>query len=70
MSDQERAVLGIKTMPCELAQSLENLEANERLKQILSDSMVSTYLTVKRSELKIVQQMTPEESRAWFISKY
>lgn len=32
--------------------------------------MVSTYLTVKRSELKIVQHMTPEESRAWFISKY
>ncbi|KAL2705845.1 hypothetical protein AAEP93_001095 [Penicillium crustosum] len=70
MSDQERATLGIKTMPCELAQSLENLEANERLKQILSDSLVSTYLTVKRSELKVLQQMTPEDSRAWFISKY
>jgi glutamine synthetase len=70
MSDQERAALGIKTMPCELAQSLKHLEENEQLKQILSDSLVSTYLTVKRSEIKVVQQMTPEERRAWFVSKY
>lgn len=70
MSDQERAALGIKAMPCELTESLENLEANERLKQILSDSLVSTYLSVKRSERKVMQEMSPEESRAWFISKY
>ncbi|KAJ6181202.1 hypothetical protein N7519_011663 [Penicillium mononematosum] len=70
MSDQKRAALGIKTMPCELAQSLTNLEANDHLKQILGDSLVSTYLTVKRSELKVLQQMTPEERRAWFVSKY
>ncbi|CAG8200523.1 unnamed protein product [Penicillium nalgiovense] len=70
MSDQERAALGIKTMPSDLAQSLKNLEANGHLKQILSDSLVSTYVTVKRSEIKVVQQMTPEERRAWFISKY
>ncbi|KAL4913682.1 hypothetical protein BDW62DRAFT_205349 [Aspergillus aurantiobrunneus] len=71
MSDPERAALGIKSkMPGDLAESLQNLEANEVLKQILGDALVSTYLTVKRCELKVVQQMTPEEERTWFISRY
>ncbi|KAE8330407.1 FluG family protein [Aspergillus sergii] len=71
MSAEERAALGIKTkMPCELAESLKNLEADGNLKKILSDAMVSTYLTVKRCEMKVVEKMTPEERRTWFISKY
>ncbi|KAJ5087830.1 hypothetical protein N7456_011446 [Penicillium angulare] len=71
MSDKERAVLGIKSkMPSELTESLKNLEANGRLKKTLGDTLVSTYLTVKRGELKIVQQMTPEEERSWFISRF
>lgn len=71
MSEQERAARGIKTkMPCELAESLKNLEENEHLKQILSDTLASTYLTVKRCEMKVMQKMTPEEQRVWFISRY
>lgn len=71
MSDQEREVLGIKAkVPCGLTESLDNLEANERLTQALGSSLVSTYLNIKRCELKAVQRMTPEEQRAWFISQY
>ncbi|OQD74850.1 hypothetical protein PENDEC_c009G04266 [Penicillium decumbens] len=71
ISDEERAVLRIKTkMPSELTESLKNLEENQRLNKILGDSMVSTYLTVKRCELRLVQKMTPEEKRAWFVSRY
>lgn len=71
MSEQERDALGIKDkMPGGLTESLECLEGNERLRDILSDALVSTYLTVKRCELEVVKQMTPEEQRAWFISTY
>lgn len=71
MSDQERAALGIEAkVPTGLAESLENLETNERLRLALGDSLVSTYLAVKRGELKVVQRKTPEEQRAWFISRY
>ncbi|KAI9045987.1 FluG family protein [Aspergillus affinis] len=71
MSDEELAALGIKNkMPSGLMGSIESLEANEDLKTILGDAIVSTYLTVKRCELKVVQQMTSEEKRAWFISRF
>ncbi|KAE8368073.1 FluG family protein [Aspergillus caelatus] len=71
MSDEERSALGINTkMPGDLAESLKSLEANEGLRQILSETLVSTYLAVKRCEVNVVQKMTPEEQRTWFISRY
>ncbi|PLB50337.1 FluG family protein [Aspergillus steynii IBT 23096] len=71
MSEQERAELGITTkMPAGLVESLECLEADEGLREVLGDALVSTYLAVKRGEMKVVQQMGPEEQRVWFISRY
>lgn len=71
MSDQEKAALGITAkMPCNLAESLRNLEADEKLRHILGDTLVSTYLAVKTGEMKVVQQMTAEEKRSWFVSRY
>ncbi|PWY75295.1 FluG family protein [Aspergillus sclerotioniger CBS 115572] len=71
MSGQEREALGIKAkMPGELAESLKYLEADEGLKSILGDALVSTYLDVKTCEMKVVRQMTSEEKRTWFITKY
>lgn len=71
MSVEEREALGVKDkMPAGLAESLEYLEANERLRGVLGDALVSTYLAVKRSELDVVQKMSPEEQRAWFVSTY
>lgn len=71
ISDEERAALNITTkMPVALTESLANLEGNGRLREILGDSMVSKYLAIKRDELKLVQKMTPEEKRAWFVSRY
>lgn len=71
MSEQERASLGITTkMPSKLEESINNLEANESFRQLLGDTLVSRYLNVKRCEMKILRQMTPEEEHAWFISRY
>lgn len=71
MSDKERAALGVTTkMPSDLKESLKSLEGDKRLTQVLSDTMVSTYLTVKKCELQVVHQMTSEEQRVWFISRY
>ncbi|KAJ5525120.1 FluG family protein [Penicillium frequentans] len=71
MSSQERTALGVKNkMPFELIESLKNLEADNSLKQILGDNLVSTYLSVKRCELEVLQKMTPEEKRVWFISRF
>ncbi|KAJ5913692.1 FluG family protein [Penicillium tannophilum] len=71
MCPEERTALGVKIkMPCKLIESLDSLEADKSLKQILGDNLVSTYLSVKRCELEVLQQMTPEEKRVWFISRF
>lgn len=67
----ERAALGIHDMmPKSLQESLGALEENAVLRKYLGDTMLSTYLAVKRGELKEMEAVTPVEVRNWLISKF
>lgn len=71
ISECERAALGIHTMmPKTLEESLGALEMNVVLRRYLGDSMVSTYLAVKRGELLKMKAMTPLQVQNWLISNY
>lgn len=71
MSEHERQAMGIKEkIPQTLEGSLATLEGNEVLRDLLGDSMVSTYIAVKRGEMKELNAMTPTDRRNWLISNF
>ncbi len=70
LSEAERARLGIRRLPTSLNEALEELAANPRAKDWLGDTLMEAYLTHKRSELKVVQDLSPEERVARYAKAY
>ena len=50
LSEADRKRYGIKPLPSNLAEALDNLEKDEYLREMLGSVLASAYLTVKRSE--------------------
>ena len=68
---KEREELGITNQfPKSISEALGYLEADEQLREILSDQTVETYLTVKQAEREMLQKMEPAERRNWLIERY
>lgn len=71
MSDDARAELGIsRRIPRSLTESLEYAEKDQSFLRYMGESMVMTYLAIKKDESKVFQAMADDEVRTWFISKY
>ncbi|GKZ84498.1 hypothetical protein AnigIFM56816_009831 [Aspergillus niger] len=71
LAESERLALGIHMMlPRNLRESLSSLEQDGVLHRYMGESMVSTYLAVKRCEMETIQEWGLEDARAWFISRY
>lgn len=63
MDAEQRRGLGITTsIPKELEQSLAALESDRALQGILGESLVQSYVDVKRAESKMLLAM-PEDAR-------
>ena len=71
LTSQARKELGItEQFPKSIGEALSSLEADEQLHHILSKSVVETYLTVKRAESEMLQEMEPTKRRSWLIERY
>ena len=71
LSANEREELGIREQfPKSIEEALRYLEADEQLGEILSRSVVETYLTVKRAESEMLQKMEPAKKRSFLIERY
>ena len=71
ISAKERKDLGIKEQfPKSIREALINLEQDKALQQILGRAFVDTYLTVKRTESKMLEKMDPDKRRNWLIERY
>ena len=71
ITTKEREELGIsEKFPKSISEALSCLEADEQLRHILSEAVVSTYLTVKRAESEMLQKMEAEKRRNWLIERY
>ena len=71
ITTKEREELGIgEKFPKSISEALSCLEADEQLRHILSEAVVSTYLTVKRTESEMLQKMEAEKRRNWLIERY
>ncbi|KAL4739353.1 hypothetical protein BDV11DRAFT_215277 [Aspergillus similis] len=71
LSADQRAVLGIQTqIPTSLQESLSALEQSAPMRQYLGDSIVSTYLAVKKGELEELCNRTADQTHDWIISRF
>lgn len=71
LSAEEKAALGILTMmPKSIDESLESLAKNTVLPQYMGPAMISTYIDVKRGELRELRAMAQDEAHRWLISQY
>lgn len=71
LSAEEKEALGIrKAMPKSIDESLDALTKNTVLPKYMGEIMVSTYIGVKKGELRELRAMTPAEARKWLISHY
>ena len=71
LTAEEREELGIREkFPKSISEALSYLEADEQLRHILSETVVNTYLTVKRAESEMLQKMEADKRRNWLIERY
>lgn len=67
----KRKDLGItEQFPKSISEALSCLEADEELRCVLGESVVGTYLTVKRAESEMLQEMDMVKRRNWLIERY
>ncbi|KAJ5576139.1 FluG family protein [Penicillium sp. DV-2018c] len=72
LSVEEREALGVNAMlPTTLDRSLEALEADGQMHEILGSSIVSSYLSLKRGETSFLRAMESDhQRRVWLIARY
>lgn len=71
LSPAQRADLGITTpLPNSITQSLDSLEADYDLHDLLSADLVRNYTVVKRAESARLLAMSEEERWLWLIERY
>lgn len=71
LTAKEREEFGITSQfPKSISEALSYLEADQQLRNILSDPLVETYLAVKRAEREMLQKMEPAKRRNWLIERY
>ncbi|CAG8200914.1 unnamed protein product [Penicillium nalgiovense] len=71
LTPSQRTTMGITTpLPKSIAQSLEALEKDESLRDMLVHDLISSYLTVKRAESAPLLSMSEEERRLWHLERY
>lgn len=71
LSEAERKDLGITTkLPNTLVKSLEALESNKTLQNLLGPNLVNNYIMVKRAESKKLNAMDEKARRKWLVERY
>ncbi|OJK01463.1 hypothetical protein ASPACDRAFT_1854838 [Aspergillus aculeatus ATCC 16872] len=71
LDEAGRQSYGINTqLPKSLSQSLDHLEADTALQDVLGATLVENYLLVKRAEKKKLDSMDEDTRRQWLLERY
>ena len=70
LTEAERAAVGIVPLPGTLTAALAAFENDEAARSWLSPTMLTSYLAVKRAEIDIAQDATPDEVCAMYSLAY
>ncbi|KAJ5933952.1 FluG family protein [Penicillium verhagenii] len=68
--DQRLAVSTKEMMPGTLAECLAVLDRNAVLPSIPGNPMLSTYIAVKKGEMKVMKSTTGSEAKGWWNFKF
>jgi len=67
----EKQELGITNkLPTSLEQAVEALEHDVKLEQALSPGLVKHYISMKKAEQEMLNDMPEAERRVWLIERY
>ncbi len=61
LTAEELAQLGVSRLPQSLAESVSALEASEELQTAMGDPLFETYLAVRRAEIELFADVSPED---------
>lgn len=71
LSEVERKQLGIsQRLPTSIAEALDHLQKDRRLRKILGSAVIDNYLVVKKTETEKFAAMDPDKRRNWLIERY
>ncbi len=70
LSEEERDERGLERLPQSLEQALALFEASERIRHWMGEEFRDAYLTNKRSEIKLVGHLEPDEQIARYVETY
>ncbi|EPS40187.1 hypothetical protein H072_5962 [Dactylellina haptotyla CBS 200.50] len=71
MDHEERSALGVDIkLPNTLDASLTALEADQEVVTYLTNKLVSSYVTVKRTEMGYLRTLSDDKRRQWLMSRY
>ncbi len=70
MSDAEKGARGLERLPQSLPEALAALEANERARRWLGEDFLEAYLTHKRSEIRLLENLSATEQIARYVAAY
>ena len=61
LSEAERAALGIRRLPDSLEAALELLEADDLVRSWFAPNLFDAYVSLKRTEMRILEGLSPSE---------
>jgi glutamine synthetase len=66
----ERRRLGVKALPNSLEEALQALEADKVVRSWISDDLLECHISVKRTEISLLQGLSPEEACERYLRVY
>jgi len=70
VGEEERRQLGVKALPNSLEEALRALEADEVVRSWIPDDLLECHIGVKRTEISLLQGLSPEEACERYLRVY
>jgi glutamine synthetase len=70
LDEEERRRLGIRPLPASLGEALDALESDEVVRSWFSKNLFECYLSVKRTEISLLDGAEPKEACERYLRVY
>ena len=71
LSSEEKEALGItRKLPTSLKQSVEAADGDTELEQAMSPGVLKHYISMKKAEQEMLNEMPEKDRRVWLMERY